>query len=177
MRIRRARPSDVGAIHALISAQVSPGGLLPRTLAQLYRAVPDFLVAEAQGRVAGCVALESYGGSLAEIRSLVVAEKARGSGLGGKLLRSAVKRARSRGFEKVLAVTREGEFFERHGFARVPRGMPAEKVARDCAQCPMAADCRLVALALELSPKTGARLALPVLQPAGVADMRAAAQA
>jgi hypothetical protein len=63
----------------------------------------------------------------------------------------------------VLAVTRAGKFFERHGFARRRSGMPAEKIARDCSQCPKAAGCRLEALALDLAP---AHAVLPVLQPA-----------
>jgi amino-acid N-acetyltransferase len=165
MRIRRARASDVADIHALISAQAAAGELLPRSADEIRRAVPNFLVAAAKDRITGCVALEPYGGSLAEIRSLVVAESARGSGLGRELLRAATKLARVRGVLKLLAVTRAGEFFERHGFARIAEGMPAEKVARDCARCPQAQGCRLIALALELSPATPRLCILPALQP------------
>jgi len=168
MRIRRARASDVEAIHLLISAQASAGQLLPRTAEEIRRAYSSFLVAVAHGHLSGCVALESYGGSLAEIRSLVVAEDARGTGLGSKLLRAATKQAHNHGFSRLLAVTRSGEFFERHGFARVPAGMPAEKVARDCARCPKAIGCQLIALTLDLSPATARRSALPVFQPAGL---------
>jgi len=169
MRIRRARAADVEAIYQLISSSVSAGTLLPRTQEEIRRAIPDFLVAVAHGRVAGCVALERYSGALAEIRSLVVADDARGSGLGAKLLHAATKHARSRGIARLLAVTSAGELFERNGFARVPGGMPAEKIARNCAQCPKAVSCRLVALALDLTPSLAAAGVLPILQPAGLA--------
>ena len=169
MRIRRARASDVEAIHQLISNSAGAGALLPRTEEEIRRAVPDFLVAVAHGRVAGCAAVEGYGGALAEIRSLVVADDARGSGLGAKLLHAITKHARRRGIARLLAVTSAGELFERNGFARVPGGMPAEKIARDCAQCPKAASCGLVALALDLTPSPAPVGALPILQPSGLA--------
>lgn len=168
MRIRRARVTDAEAIHALISAHASSGGLLPRTLEEVHRAIPDFLVAAQHGRVAGCVALESYGAALAEIRSLVVAQESRGSGLGRKLLREATEYARKRDIARLLVVTGAGGFFERQGFARLPGGMPAEKVARDCARCPKVAGCRLMALTLELSPASTRRSLLSVIQPVGL---------
>jgi amino-acid N-acetyltransferase len=163
MRIRRARPAEAAAIHSLIAPYVAQGLLLPRTPDQIQHGIGNFLVALDGGHVRGCVALESYGDALAEIRSLAVAPDARGSGIGGKLLEAAMKRARRRKIGRLLAVTRAGQFFERHGFARLRGGMPAEKIARDCSQCPKAADCRLEALALDLAP---ARAVLPVLQPA-----------
>lgn len=177
MRIRRARATDLQAIHTLISTHVSAGVLLPRTVEEIRRALPDFLVAVEQANLAGCVALECYGNGLAEIRSLVVAPEFRGTGLGGKLLAAATKAARTRGISRLLAVTGTGEFFERHGFARVPGGMPAEKVARDCNRCPKAANCRLAALALELRPAAAAPEALPILPPAAMRRLPGAAPA
>lgn len=165
MRIRRARPAQAAAIHSLIARYVEQGVLLPRTLEQIQRGIGEFLVALDSGRVMGCVALEPYGAALAEIRSLAVAPEARGSGIGGKLLDAAMKQARRRKIARLLAVTRASQFFERHGFARLRGGMPAEKIARDCSQCPRAADCRLEALALDLARGPDA---LAVLQPAGL---------
>jgi len=163
MRIRRARPAEAAAIHSLIAPYVEQGLLLPRTPAQILRGIREFLVAVDRGRVIGCVALESYGGALAEVRSLAVAQDARGSGIGAKLLTAAMKQARCQKIGRLLAVTRAGKFFERHGFARLRGGMPAEKIARDCSQCSRAADCRLEAFALDLAPE---HAVLRVLQPA-----------
>lgn len=163
MRIRRARPSDAQAIHSLVASYAEQGLLLPRTPEQIQRGIGEFMVAVDRGRLKGCVALESYSSALAEIRSLAVAPDARGSGLGARLLDTAMKQARRRKIVRLLAVTRTGGFFEQYGFARLRGGMPAEKVARDCSQCPKATDCRLQALAIDLAP---VRAALPVLQPA-----------
>jgi len=168
MRIRRARPVDTPAIHALVADYAGQGLLLPRTPEQIHAALGDFLVALDSGRVVGCAALEFYGprrGGLAEVRSLAVVPEARGSGLGGRLLEAAVKQARRQGAGRVFAVTRAAEFFERHEFARAPSGMPAEKLARDCVSCPKAATCRLETLSRDLVPAHAPHM-LPVLSPA-----------
>jgi amino-acid N-acetyltransferase len=167
MRIRRARPAEGPAIHALVAGYAGQGLLLPRTPEQIHAAIGDFLVALHDGRVVGCAGLEFYGprrGGLAEVRSLAVAPEARSSGLGGRLLEAAVKQARSQGVGRVFAVTRDAEFFERHAFARVPGGIPDEKVARDCGVCPKAAGCRLQALSRDLAPAQSPQM-LPVLTP------------
>jgi len=170
MRIRRARPAEAPAIHALVAGYAGQGLLLPRTPEKIHAAIGDFLVALDAGRVMGCAALEFYGprrGGLAEVRSLAVAPEARGSGLGGRLLEAAVKQARRQGAGRVFAVTRAAEFFERHEFARAPGGIPAEKVARDCANCSKAATCRLEALSRDLAPAHSPHM-LPVLSPASL---------
>jgi amino-acid N-acetyltransferase len=168
MKIRRARPAEAPAIHALITGYAGQGLLLPRTPEQVRAGIRDFLVALDAGRVMGCAALEFYGprrGGLAEIRSLAVVPEELGSGLGGRLLDAAVKRARRQGVGRVFAVTRAAEFFERHEFSRAPGGIPAEKVARDCTSCPKAAGCRLQALSRDLAPAQSTQM-LPVLAPA-----------
>ena len=168
MKIRRARARDVEAIAALLSAYVQQGLLLPRTRDQIRAAIGDFLVAFNSGAVVGCVALEFYGprrNGLAEIRSLAVAPHSRGAGLGGRLLQAAVKHARRQETARVFAVTRAALFFEHGGFTRTPGGMPAEKMARDCAACPKASSCTLVALSRDLVPAASPQL-LPVFAPA-----------
>ena len=177
MRIRRARPDEVEAIGALLAVYAEQGLLLPRTPESVRAALDDFLVAIDRGGVIGCVALEFYGSrrnGLAEIRSLAVAPVARGAGVGARLLQAAVKQAERQGTARVFAVTRGPKFFERCGFARLHGGMPAEKVARDCAVCPKAASCTLVALSRSLAP-AGAPQLLPVFAPSRI--RRAAAPA
>jgi amino-acid N-acetyltransferase len=164
MKIRPARAADAEAIDALISTHATDGTVLPRALEEIRGAADHFLVAVDAGRITGCVALECYGGALAEIRSLVVAEDARGTGLGGKLLHAATQRAKEGGIIRLLAVTGTPGFFERHGFSRVSGGIPAEKAARDCSRCAKAAGCRLAALALHLEPGPARPGVLPILQ-------------
>jgi amino-acid N-acetyltransferase len=163
MKIRRAKAAETAAIHCIVAEYAAQGVLLPRTMEQIERGIGDYLVALDGDRVIGCVALEIYGGMLAEVRSLAVAPEARGAGTGAKLLDAAMKQARRRKIARLLAVTRSTTFFERHGFRRVRGGMPVEKVARDCSQCSKAPTCRLEALGVDLAPSLAV---LPVLQPA-----------
>ena len=84
------------------SAQYAVQGLLlPRAEEEIRRNISHFLVQEEKKRVVSCVALESYGADLAEIRSLAVQPEMRGRGAGAKLLRvragrSAAARHRTR---------------------------------------------------------------------------------
>jgi amino-acid N-acetyltransferase len=148
--LRRARRSDVAAIHALISRYAAAGLLLPRSLEEIRAHRDHFLLAAETGRLLGCVALESYGAGLAEIRSLAVEESQRGRGLGGRLLAFALEEAARRGLRRVFAVTHAPEIFEAHGFARLDRRGITEKVARDCATCPKAAGCALIGVSISL---------------------------
>lgn len=163
MRTRRARPSDVPAIHALIAHYAAQGVLLPRTEENVREQLRRFLVLEEKGRLGGCVSLESYGPDLAEIRSLAVSPEIRGRGLGSRLVEFALAEARHRKIARVFAVTHAPEFFVRQGFALSHRRAIPEKIERDCASCPKARRCRLAAVVATIIPE---RAALPILDEA-----------
>ena len=90
MKARRAKLSDVRAIFELISGYAQQGLLLPRAEDEIQRNISHFLVHEDKKRVVSCVALESYGTDLAEIRSLAVDPELRGRRAGTKLLEFAL---------------------------------------------------------------------------------------
>jgi amino-acid N-acetyltransferase len=75
-----------------------------------------FLVAERDGRVVGCVHLDEYAPSLAEVRSLAVAPEAQGLGVGVGLIAALERLARVRGYATLFAVSNSGEFFRRRGY-------------------------------------------------------------
>ncbi len=160
---RVARLADAAAIHALIQHYAAEGLLLPRTLEEIRENISHFLVAIEARRVLACVALETYGADLAEVRSLAVDPKLKSRGLGARLLRFALREARRRRIARVFAVTHAPEFFTRHGFRRSTREAVPEKLARDCATCPKAAGCHLVAVIATVLPQ---RTALPILRSA-----------
>ncbi|HKV28183.1 MAG TPA: GNAT family N-acetyltransferase [Candidatus Acidoferrales bacterium] len=160
MRARRARSTDAGAIHALISYYAAEGILLPRTEENVREHVRGFLVLEEKGEIAGCVALENYGTELAEIRSLAVSPKFRKRGLGARLVQYAILEARRQKTARVFAVTHAPEFFTRQGFGTSARHTLPEKIARDCSVCPKVRRCRLVAVIATVIPE---RVALPIL--------------
>jgi amino-acid N-acetyltransferase len=146
VRVRRARPADAAAIHALVADYAEQGLLLPRTEDEIRAHADHFLVATQRKKLLGCVALKPYGAALAEIRSLAVAPEARGNGLGARLLRFALAKARRSGFARVFAVTHAAEFFAQQGFTITRRHLIPEKIARDCHGCPKERTCKLIAL-------------------------------
>jgi N-acetylglutamate synthase-like GNAT family acetyltransferase len=160
MKSRRARQSDVPAIHALIAHYAAQGILLPRTEENVREQFGRFLVLEEKGHLVGCVSLEAYGADLAEIRSLAVSPEIQGRGYGARLVEFALSEARRRKTARVFAVTHAPEFFVRHGFSLSHRRAIPEKIARDCASCPKARRCRLAAVIAIVLPD---RPALPVL--------------
>lgn len=162
MKARRARLKDVTAIHALVAQYAAQGLLLPRTEDEIRLHIRRFLVLEETGRVVGCVALESYGADLAEVRSLAVDPAARGRGLGERLLRFALATAKRRKIARIFAVTHAPEFFGRLGFVASTRWALPEKIARDCRTCPKAAKCELVAVIATVIPE---RAVLHILEP------------
>ena len=120
--IRRATREDADAIEVLIARYVPGGTLLPRSRTFIAEHAPDFFVAIEAGRVVGCVHLEEYAPSLAEIRSLAVDPEYQGSGLGVALVEAAEQLARRRQIHTVFAVSNTGAFFVRLGY--VERDVP-----------------------------------------------------
>ncbi len=114
--IRTATLADVDAIVALIDLNVPSGELLPRTPEFVHLNVHHFLVADSEGDVIGCVHLDEYAPSLAEVRSLAVAPGAQGLGVGAALVAGLERLARVRGYATVFAVSNSGEFFRRLGY-------------------------------------------------------------
>jgi amino-acid N-acetyltransferase len=81
----------------------------------------DFFVAEQDGSLIGVAGLEIYRSS-ALLRSVVVEDEWRGSGVGGRLIDLALEKARARGLEDVFLLTTTAEYyFPRFGFACVNR--------------------------------------------------------
>lgn len=114
--IRSATFADVAEIVALIDLNVPSGELLPRTAEFVQLHADHFLVAEREGHVVGCVHLDEYAPSLAEVRSLAVAPDAQGLGVGMGLVDALERLARRRGYTTLFAVSNSGEFFRRRGY-------------------------------------------------------------
>ena len=116
MKVRSAEAADVEAILALIDLNVPSGELLPRTADFVMLNADHFLVAERDGRVVGCVHLDEYAPSLAEVRSLAVSPDAQGAGVGVALVEALERLARVRGYTTLFAVSNSGDFFRRRGY-------------------------------------------------------------
>lgn len=148
--IQRGTPAQAEAMHALITASLEEGHLLPRTLEDLRRHAERFLVIVADDALVGCAELAPLSGTVAEVRSLVIDAAHRGKRLGPALIESLGATARREQFGTLCAFTHEATHFVRLGFTIVPHTWLPEKIATDCIGCPKFRTCGQYAVALPL---------------------------
>ena len=114
--IRKAIQGDLPAIEALIERFVEDGILLPRTYQELEDLLGNCFVAEIDGQMVGCAALDIYNRKLAEIRSLAVDPSAQGNGVGKLLVQACIDLAQEREVLEVMAISASEDFFKSCGF-------------------------------------------------------------
>ena len=149
--IRKPNLSDVPDIKRLLDDAVAIGSVLPRDLAELYESIRDFYVyIDADGILAGCVALHIDMEDLAEIRSLVVVESMRGKSIGQRLVDAAIVEAQSLNIARVYALTRATEFFDKNDFYEVEHHVLPHKVFKDCIRCRLFPGCDEIAMVRDL---------------------------
>ncbi len=149
--LRKATVTDAAAISALIRPFAERDLMLPRPLAALYEAIRDFLVAERDGRLVGCVALHVFDGDLGEIKSLAVADEAQGEGVGRRLVEAALAEGQALGLRRIFALVLKVGWFERLGFAVVAKDDLPQKVWGECIFCPKFHRCDETAVVWEWS--------------------------
>lgn len=148
--IRRAYVSDVEQMTDLINGYAAQQLMLPKTQAQLYNNLRDFIVVDVNGTVIACAGLKITWRDLAEIVSLAVAPEWQGRGLGRSLCEPLIADARALGIPTVFALTYQVRFFEKLGFEIVPKTILSQKVWQDCQFCPKQECCDEVAMMLRL---------------------------
>jgi amino-acid N-acetyltransferase len=137
---------DIAPILDLINGYAAKGVMLPRTEFEMSEAIRDFSVVTCGGELLGCGALHFYSPSVAEIRSLAVAETAKTKGVGRKLVEALVAEAEEYELDAVFAFTYVVEFFRKVGFQSVERGVLPLKAWKDCLRCPKFQACDEVAV-------------------------------
>ncbi len=148
--VRRARMRDARAIHDIIEPWAKRGDMLPRSLSEIYEQLRDFLVFDDGRRVLGVVALHFAWENLAELRSLAVAEKHQGQGIGGRLIESCLEEARAFDVEKVFTLTFRPSLFRHYGFREVTKEIFPQKIWKDCLHCRFYYDCKETAMLVEV---------------------------
>ncbi len=148
--IRPARVGDVPQISRLINGYAAQGLMLPKTDAQLYNNVRDFVVAGVEGQIVGCAGLKVTWHDLAESISLAVAPEYQGRGVGKALCLPLIAEARVLGIPTVFALTYQIGFFRRLGFEIVPKPTLSQKVWQDCVVCPKRDCCDETAMILRV---------------------------
>jgi amino-acid N-acetyltransferase len=151
--LRPARAEDAPAIHALIAKYQAAGRLLPRPEEEIARHADRFLVITDGCDVMGCAELAPLSHTVAEVRSLVVDEQARGLGFGRLLVDTIADQARLAGFRTVCAFTHDPAYFVRLGYSLVPHAWLPDKIAHDCAGCTLFRQCGQDAVRLQLAER------------------------
>jgi len=141
MKVRKAKVTDAQAIYSLVNQYAELDKMLFRSVSDIYENLQAFTVAELNGDVVGCCALQIVWSDLAEIESLAVDEAHKGIGIGKMLVAEALEQARQLGLSQVFALTLEPSFFEKMGFKVVEKEALPMKVWSDCARCPKQQSC------------------------------------
>jgi amino-acid N-acetyltransferase len=130
--IRKAKIHEVPEIRRFLGDFTLAGGILPRTLAQLYDQLRDYFVyREDQGPIVGVGALHICWAGLGEIRSVAVSPAHRGRGIGSQLVKTCVAEARVLGLSEIFLLTLVPDFFQNFGFKIVSREeLPAWRALR-----------------------------------------------
>lgn len=141
--IRLAGPGDWESVAALLAASMLP-------LDGAHDHFDGFVVAERDGSIVGCAAVERYG-KVGLLRSVAVAPSERGRGTGAGLVERCLGSAAGGGIGTlVLLTTTADRYFPRFGFEVVDREAVPEMVrasAEFCGACPASATAMRLALA------------------------------
>jgi amino-acid N-acetyltransferase len=114
MRVRNATAADLEAVERLLADNNLP-------VEGVAENFSNFLVADDEESIAGAIGLERFG-SVALLRSAVVAPEYRGSGIGRRLIEELLTQAVRAGIGDVyLLTTTAEEYFPRFGFKRSTR--------------------------------------------------------
>ncbi|HTT60847.1 MAG TPA: N-acetyltransferase [Bryobacteraceae bacterium] len=151
--VRKAAMHDIAPILGLINGYAAKGIMLPRTELEVSEDIRDFSVILAAERLVGCGALHFYTPSIAEIRSLAVAEDAKTHGIGRRLIDALVREAGDYELDAVFAFTYVADFFRKMDFQEVERGELPLKAWKDCVRCPKFQCCDEVAVMRILRPE------------------------
>jgi len=150
MIFRKAKITDVEAIHALITHYADRGLMLARPRSLLYESLREFTVAVDQAQVVAAGSLHIIWEDLAEVRALAVSPGYTGRGIGRKLVKMFLDEAKDLAIPHLFALTYQQEFFAKCGFRVVPKESMPQKVWKECVNCPKFPNCEEVAMLYDL---------------------------
>jgi amino-acid N-acetyltransferase len=152
INVRRARLADVPPMMLLLNEYARQAEILPRTEANVYQSIRDWVVAEAEGKIVAMGSLLILWHDLAEIRSLVIDPAYQGQGIGRQIVRQLLAEAQALELPRIFALTRKPGFFLKLGFQLTRMEDLPRKVQKDCVFCPKFNACDEVAVIMPLFP-------------------------
>lgn len=144
--LRKARVEDIKHIQKLINDFAKKDLMLPRSLNELYENIRDFWVAVDKGNICGCAALHISWDTLAELKSVAVAENRQKKGVGRELIGACLLEAEELGAKKVFVLTYKPGYFKKFGFKKVERSDLPHKIWAECINCCKFPNCQETAL-------------------------------
>src|SRR5262245_56527040 len=103
--------------------------MIRRSLGELYESIREFVVViDEKNYVVGCAGLHVFWKDLAELKSLAVAERLQGKGIGRKLVAYCWDAARALEIESVFTLTYQAAFFEKCGFRQIDKAELPHKI-------------------------------------------------
>jgi len=142
LKLRSADSQDLDEVCALLERNGLP-------TSDLAHSRPEFVVAHDGAELIGAGALERFG-TVALLRSLVVAADRRGTGLGRRIVRELERRASASGVRELVLLTQSAApFFQQHGYRVVERGEVGAAVRASeefRSLCPASSICMVKAL-------------------------------
>ena len=147
LKYRKATLLDIPAMLDLVEPEVESGVILKRDSDDTATNIRSYQLAFNGEKLVGFCALHIHTTTLAEVRSLVVDDTVRGSGVGSALINNALDEAKVLGLKEVLSLTYKQAFFERLGFKEIPKeSLPEHKIWADCINCKHFPICNEVSL-------------------------------
>ncbi|MBQ1248862.1 MAG: N-acetyltransferase [Selenomonadales bacterium] len=148
MEFRKAKFTDVEAIHAIVNGYAEEGQMLARARNVLYETLRDMTVAEEDGKIVGVGALHLTWDALAEVRTLAVAKEYSRRHIGTGIVERLLQEAKEIGVKTVFTLTYRPDFFGTLGFVETSKESLHHKVWKDCINCPKFPNCDEIAMTL-----------------------------
>lgn len=149
--VRKAQLADVPRMMPLLTEYARQAEILPRTEADVYQSIRDWVVAKSETEIVGMGSLLILWHDLAEIRSLVISPVCQGQGVGKEIVNMLVEEAKTLHLPRVFALTRKPGFFLKLGFQLTRIEDLPRKVQKDCVFCPKFHACDEAAVIMPLT--------------------------
>jgi len=145
--IKKPTLKTIPLMQELVYNEVINGIILERDENEMATTIRSYICAYLDNELVGFVALHLHSIILAEIRSLVVRDDLRGSGIGSKLIKSAIEEAKKLEVSEILVLTYSSNLFKKFGFSEIDKSsIPEPKIWADCIKCKHFPICDEVAL-------------------------------
>ncbi|MBD3346421.1 MAG: amino-acid N-acetyltransferase [Chitinivibrionales bacterium] len=115
--IRPMQHADIGEVLHIMQPSIKERSLLPRTAEELETNMEDYVVFEIDGAIHGCGALHIHSSDQAEVAALAVDSAQANQGIGSKLMKYLLQKARAAKCKEVFVLTTQApDWFSKAGF-------------------------------------------------------------